>query len=332
MKGENLLVSALRAGWRGLNRSVFLSHLRNRLRFPGLDIDPSVNHSIQGRFEYGEGVVVAVGGNLIVPTGAALRLGNGCYIGRYVELGPLGTVDIGERTSVQDRCILVGDVTLGRYCMLSLNVLMTSGTHYHDRWPSLLIRDQDRLVSEDPVRFAEHSRPIVVGEDCWLGMNAAVMPGITIGRGCVVGANAVVTHDLPPYCVAVGAPARVVKHRLPFSPPPRIEWRQTQHFPYFYSGFQLALDERERNEQLGGHVVALKRFALWLDWGSGAELRLRARAHGDGEIVLESNGERATLAGEWLECRFPVPKAGVPGWIAVSGGGAPVVISEAWVE
>jgi acetyltransferase-like isoleucine patch superfamily enzyme len=331
MKRENLLVSALRGGWRGLNRSVLLCQLGNRLRFPGLDIDPSVNHSIQGRFEYGEDVVVAVGGNLIVPTGAALLLGHGCYIGRYVELGPLGTVAIGDRTSVQDRCILVGDVTLGRYCMLSLNVLMTSGRHYFARWPNLLIRDQDRLVSEDPVQSAEHSRPIVVGEDCWLGMNAAVMPGITIGRGCVIGANAVVTHDLPPYCVAVGVPARVVKHRLPFLPPARIEWRQPQHFPYFYSGFQLALDERERNEPLGGHV-APKRFALWLDWGSGAELRLRARTHGDGEIVLESNAERVRLADEWLECRFPVPQAGMPGWIAVSGGSASVVVSEAWVE
>ena len=52
---------------------------------------------------------------------------------------------------------------------------------------------------------------IVIGNNVWLGNNVCVMPGVTIGDGVVVGANSVVTKDVPPYCVAVGVPAKIIK-------------------------------------------------------------------------------------------------------------------------
>jgi hypothetical protein len=211
--------------------------------------------------------------------------------------------------------------------MLSLNVLMTSGTHYYDLKPHLLIRDQDRSVSEDVTLCAQHSRPIVVGEDCWLGMNSAVMPGVNLGRGCVIGTNAVVTHDLPPYSVAVGAPAQIIKQRLAFVPPRRINWSEMHDYPYFYAGFQLAYDERERNRKLCGHL-AQGDFALWLE-GGGAELRVRARAASGNETDLECSGHRTLLTGEWEECRFPTPPKMGPALFKTSGKG--IVVSEAWI-
>lgn len=54
----------------------------------------------------------------------------------------------------------------------------------------------------------------VIGNDVWLGMEAMVMPGVTIGDGAIVAARAVVTKDVPPYGVAGGNPARVVKQRF----------------------------------------------------------------------------------------------------------------------
>jgi acetyltransferase-like isoleucine patch superfamily enzyme len=60
----------------------------------------------------------------------------------------------------------------------------------------------------------EFAKPITIGSDTWLGGGAIVLPGVTIGEHCVVGAGAVVTRDVPPYCVAAGNPARVVR-RLP---------------------------------------------------------------------------------------------------------------------
>ena len=54
-------------------------------------------------------------------------------------------------------------------------------------------------------------KPIVVENDVWIGANAVIMPDVTIGKGAIIGAGAIVTKDIPPYAVAVGQPARVVK-------------------------------------------------------------------------------------------------------------------------
>ena len=54
-------------------------------------------------------------------------------------------------------------------------------------------------------------KPIVIKDGAHIGIGAIIMPGVTIGEGAVIGAGSVVTKDIPPYCVAVGAPARVIK-------------------------------------------------------------------------------------------------------------------------
>ena len=54
-------------------------------------------------------------------------------------------------------------------------------------------------------------KPIVIKDGAHVGIGAIVMPGVTIGEGAIIGAGSVVTRDIPAYCVAVGAPARVIK-------------------------------------------------------------------------------------------------------------------------
>ena len=292
-------------------------------------MDPSTNHSIEGDLEYGIGTAISAGCNIIILHGATLRLGRGCYIGRSVELGPSGRIEIGDNTSIQDRSILVGDVSIGRYCMLSLNVLMTSGVHYYDRWPHLLIRDQDKMVFDDPVLRAKHSQMITVGEDCWIGMNAVIMPGVTIGRGCVIGANAVVTSDLPPYSVATGVPAKVIKRRLNFSPPKRIDWIDETQYPYFYAGFELSRAERESNRGMGGHV-ARNRFAVWVDGEQAREICLTLRAF-DGETpVLEHGAACVQISDKWQECRFSIGARGMPANFSIGGNCQGIVVSGVW--
>jgi len=56
--------------------------------------------------------------------------------------------------------------------------------------------------------------PIKIGKDCWIGGNVTILPGVTIGDGSTIGAGSVVVKDIPPYCVAAGNPAKVIK-RLP---------------------------------------------------------------------------------------------------------------------
>ena len=57
----------------------------------------------------------------------------------------------------------------------------------------------------------ENTLPISIGNDCWIGGNTVILPGITIGNGCVIGAGSVVTKDIPDNSLAVGNPARVIK-------------------------------------------------------------------------------------------------------------------------
>jgi maltose O-acetyltransferase len=55
------------------------------------------------------------------------------------------------------------------------------------------------------------SKPISIGDDCWIGGNTIICPGVTIGNGCVIGAGSVVTKDIPDFTMAVGNPAKVIK-------------------------------------------------------------------------------------------------------------------------
>ncbi|KAL6854869.1 hypothetical protein ACO1O0_006002 [Amphichorda felina] len=57
----------------------------------------------------------------------------------------------------------------------------------------------------------EYAKPVTIGDDCWIGGNTTIMPGVTIGKGCTIGAGSVVTKDIPDFSVAIGSPAKVVK-------------------------------------------------------------------------------------------------------------------------
>ena len=71
-----------------------------------------------------------------------------------------------------------------------------------------------------------------IGDNCHIGMNALIMPGVTIGNNCIIGAGAVVTHDVPDNSVAVGVPARVIetvdeyraKNMKDFLPTKKLGW------------------------------------------------------------------------------------------------------------
>jgi acetyltransferase-like isoleucine patch superfamily enzyme len=284
---------------------------------------------VAGGIQVGMGAAAGEGCNIIVPIGASLSIGAECYLGRHVELGPGGHISIGDQTSIQDRSILVGDVKLGRYCVVSLNVLMTSGRHYFDQWPHLLIRDQDLRVASDFELQTAHSQPIVVEEDCWLGMNSVIMPGVTVGRGCVVGSNAVVTRDLPPYSVVVGAPARIVRQRLEFAPPRALDWSEDTHLPYFYSGFETSGAERMQNAQFGGHV-ARRGFSLWPDGAKGSLVVVRIRGTSDESCALSHGGNSYILTNNWQDLRLERGDDHCAMAFELQGG--PVVISKVWVE
>jgi acetyltransferase-like isoleucine patch superfamily enzyme len=174
-----------------------------------------------------------------------ITLGKETFVGRRVELGVLSgnQLTVGDYSSIQDNCVILGDVCIERYCTLSLNIFISSGNHYSTLFPTWLIRDQDAWVQKTPDYSSKHSRPVHIEEDCWLGWGAFVRQGIYIGRGAVIGAYTVVTRDVPPYSIQVGAPNREIGRRLDFRPPQELQAMNENHRPYFYAGFLMKQDD-----------------------------------------------------------------------------------------
>ena len=92
-------------------------------------------------------------------------------------------------------------VTMGNDCLLASHIFISDTNHG-------TLRDDPTTAPDSRPLTAQ---PVSIGNKVWLGENVAVLPGAKIGDGCVIGAHAVVKGEIPPYTVAVGAPARPVK-------------------------------------------------------------------------------------------------------------------------
>ena len=142
---------------------------------------------------------------LTAPRGAGrLVVGPWSWIGDGVALrSHHGRVTVGAKVILGGGTVVNSylDVAIGDGALIADGVHITDFDHRTDRI-DVPIKDQGIVTS-----------PVRIGADVWLGRGVTVLRGVDIGEGCVVGAHAVVTRDLPPYSVAVGAPARVVRSR-----------------------------------------------------------------------------------------------------------------------
>ena len=128
--------------------------------------------------------------------------------GTSVRVNPKANFGSGMRVSVGNNCNLseglnvIGDLTLGDDVMMGPEVVFISYNHAVDDL-------------EVPMRAqgATDSKPIVVGNDVWIGMRAMIMPGVTIGAHAIVAAGSIVTKDVPEWAIVGGNPARLIKYR-----------------------------------------------------------------------------------------------------------------------
>lgn len=175
---------------------------------PGANIVGSVKRvSIARRVTIGARSAIYAG------PAAEVRIGEGVWISTDVEMETEGTILIGAGTSIQRRSSVNGTVSLGTECILAPNVFISSGTHPFRVDPALSIREQERMIAAGQLEFHDTVKPVTIGNDCWLGTNTVVCPGVTIGDGCVIGANSVVTKSLEPRGVYAGVPARRIGNR-----------------------------------------------------------------------------------------------------------------------
>jgi acetyltransferase-like isoleucine patch superfamily enzyme len=135
----------------------------------------------EGRLDLGRDVILYEHVHLHGWPGAVVAIGEGTFFNRNVALVAIDRVEIGVHCLFGPGCFIAD--------------------HDHDFEDHVSAVDEQGLTSRGPVR---------VGDHVWCGANVVITSGVKIGERSVIGANSVVTRDIPPYSVAVGAPARVV--------------------------------------------------------------------------------------------------------------------------
>jgi acetyltransferase-like isoleucine patch superfamily enzyme len=126
-------------------------------------------------------------------------------LGRYVSIMGPGTV----------LSAIVNHIEIGSFSSIGQSVQIQDSNHRIDKVSTYFMGRN--LFGEGLSQDVTSPGPIVIGEDVWVGSNSSILAGITIGRGSIIGAGSVVTKDIPPYSIAVGNPARVIRSRFPDS-------------------------------------------------------------------------------------------------------------------
>jgi acetyltransferase-like isoleucine patch superfamily enzyme len=139
-----------------------------------------------------------------------MSLGNHVFIERNCWIQTIGEptkpgevkLAIGDYTSIGmgSSISAAARIDIGEYVLLARNVYIADHAHAFEDVNVPIMRQGINQL-----------KPVSIGSNTWLGQNVSVLPGVAIGRHCVVGANSVVNASVPDFCVAVGAPARVVK-------------------------------------------------------------------------------------------------------------------------
>jgi len=133
-----------------------------------------------------------------------ISIGDATYIFGYSQLNTYnGWIKIGNNCTINRFAILYGHggLEIGNDVMIAPNVMIFPQNH--------IFQDTDVLIREQGISCVG----IKIEDNVWLGAGAIILDRVTIGEGAVIGAGSVVTKDIPPYSIATGVPARVIKKR-----------------------------------------------------------------------------------------------------------------------
>jgi acetyltransferase-like isoleucine patch superfamily enzyme len=130
-----------------------------------------------------------------------------------------GLLKIGEFTygypHIIDSGGAKGKVIIGNYCSIADGVQVLTGGNHHPEWLSTF---PFRIIFDLPGKYVD-GQPytkgdVVIGSDVWIGQNALILSGVSIGHGSIVTANAICTRDIPDYAIVGGNPARIIRMRF----------------------------------------------------------------------------------------------------------------------
>jgi acetyltransferase-like isoleucine patch superfamily enzyme len=149
----------------------------------------------------------------VTPMGVRMGAGAAAYLGTMFDVGPHGHVSLGTCAFSHGVWFICdAGIDIGDYTMLSWNVVLMD-TYRAPLEPAKRRQLLERAAQESAriLDGGETARPIRIGNNVWIGFDVCVLPGVTIGDGSIVGARSVVTQDVPPYSVAAGNPAQIIR-------------------------------------------------------------------------------------------------------------------------
>ena len=111
----------------------------------------------------------------------------------------VGDVNIGNHTRIGLHNTIIGPVTIGNHVNLAQGITVTALNHNFEA--------SDKRIDEQGVS----TTPVIIENDIWIGANAVILPGVTIGNHSVVAAGAVVTKNVPAHSLVAGVPAKIIK-------------------------------------------------------------------------------------------------------------------------
>lgn len=112
----------------------------------------------------------------------------------------VGDVVIGNHTRIGMHSTVIGPVTIGHHVHLAQGIAVSALNHKFN--------EKDKRIDQQGITI----KKIVIKDDVWIGANATILSGVTIGEHAVVAAGAVVTHDVPPHSIVGGVPAKVLRY------------------------------------------------------------------------------------------------------------------------
>ena len=148
----------------------------------------------------GKHTVIHRSARMDTPPYRRFSLGNYSVVESFACINnAVGDVIIGDYTRIGLHNTIIGPVKIGSHVNLAQGITVTALNHNFD--------DTNKRIDEQGIS----TNAVTIEDDVWIGANAVILPGVTIGSHCVVAAGAVVTKDVPPHSLVAGVPAKIIR-------------------------------------------------------------------------------------------------------------------------
>ena len=149
-------------------------------------------------------------GGKMIDWGKKLTTGVGCRIEAFIADGNSNSkIHFGDRIQLNDYVHIssVKSITIGDDVLIASHVYISDNSHGSYKGDK---NDTSPLII--PTKRPYYTAPVKIGNRVWIGEGVIIMPGVTIGNGSIIGAHSIINKDIPGNTIAVGSPAKVIKH------------------------------------------------------------------------------------------------------------------------